>query len=268
MRTMKSNILILISLIVFSLSGITAFAAEDLPEPTSDFFVYDETGTIGQELKDEIIEVNKALQSRTGAQVVVAVVKNTEGYSGAQEYGNELFEKWQIGDKEKDNGVLMLISLDERDLWIEIGYGLEGALPDGKVGRIRDQYIFPYFKQGDYESGVRNGFNAIVEQIKIEYNLEDLGAAPPEGAEEDGFSYATIIIFIIIMVIIYISSRKGGRGGRGGTGSSGGSSGGYFPPIIGGPSSGSGGFGGSSGGFGGFSGGGGSSGGGGAGGRW
>ncbi|MCG4587442.1 TPM domain-containing protein, partial [Anaerosalibacter bizertensis] len=80
--------------------------------------------------------------------------------------------KWGIGSREYDNGVLILVSPKDRELWIEIGYGLEGVLPDGKVGRIRDEQIFPYFKEGNYSEGVLRGFNSILNAIEEEYNID------------------------------------------------------------------------------------------------
>lgn len=230
-----------------------------LPESSYDFYVYDETGTISESLKNEIVEINKAIDEKSGAQIVVAVVENVEGSSGAQEYANKLFEKWKIGDSEKDNGVLFLVSMEERELWIEIGYGLEGALPDGKVGGIRDNYVIPYFKSGDYNEGIRQGFYALVEEVSKEYNIEDIGVESPKATEESastssGIGEIIIVVGIVALVILDMIFFRGTitmiiirifLGGRGPGGFGGGSGGGSSRGSGGGGSSGGGGAGGS-----------------------
>lgn len=255
MRKLIGLLAILISVIGFNVS----YGAEiELPESSYEFYVYDETGTLGESLKDEIVSTNKVLNEKTGAQIVVAVVDNTEGSSGAQEYANELFEKWEIGDREKDNGVLFLVSMDEQELWIEIGYGLEGALPDGKVGGIRDKYIIPYFKNGDYDEGIRQGFYALTAEVSKEYNLEELGPEEPVAVEDSDESSGLLGILakagIVLLVILDIIFFRGAitmtllrifLGGRGFGGGSGGSSGGSSRGSGGGGSSGGGGAGGS-----------------------
>lgn len=246
----------LVALLVAILGFNVSYGAEfELPESSYEFYVYDETGTIEESLKNEIIATNRALQDKAGAQIVVAVVKDTEGSSGAQEYANKLFEKWEIGDREKDNGILFLVSKDEKTLWIEVGYGLEGALPDGKVGGIRDEYIIPYFESGDYNSGIKQGFYALTEEVAREYGIDELNIEEPIAVEEEskeGRGLGDIVLvagFILLIALDFMFF--GGTitmllirmflGGRGGGGSSGGSSRG----SGGGGSSGGGGAGGS-----------------------
>lgn len=213
-----------------------------LPEPSRYFYVYDEANIIDNYLEDYIINTNEQLYSQTGAQIVVATLNSLNGNS-EQEIAVQLFRKWGIGSKEKNNGVLMLIAPNEKALWIEIGYGLEGPLPDGKVGEIRDKQIFPYFKENDYNTGILKGFDAILTEISKEYNIER-----PDSAEYNGdYSYEDeyyntgirvnpilivigIIIFLIVdfkffggflTMMILRSSSRGGFGGRGGRGSGG-----------------------------------------------
>ena len=87
------------------------------------------------------------------------------------EYANELFRTWGIGDKQLNNGVLLLISKEPRKLRIEVGYGLEGALPDGLTGQIRDEQIVPALKKNDYDEGVLQGYEALVAEVQKEYNV-------------------------------------------------------------------------------------------------
>lgn len=226
--------------------GVTvpSYAEIDLPDSSYEFYVYDEAGIISNNLKNEIITVNRNLESQVGAQIVVAVVENLKGSSGAQEYANKLFEKWQIGNTERDNGILMLIAMEEKDMWIEIGYGLEGAIPDGKAGEIRDKYILPYFSQDQYEEGIRNGFYALSTEVAEEYNITDLNVSNPEETRrgENGnpilSSFGAIGLGILIVLDLiffrgmftfmilrmFLGGRGGGGSGRGSGG--GGSSGG------------------------------------------
>jgi len=174
-------------------------------------------------------------------------------------YAYETATKNKIGTKENNNGVLFLIAKNDRKLRIEVGYGLEGALPDALCGSILRNDVRPYFKQGEYFEGIKAGINAIKAATVGEYK------APPKEKSKSKFKGFSSFIIIIIFIIISIISRIG-RGRKGGGG------GFIFLPGAGGFGSRSGssfgGFGSGGGGFGGFSGGGGSFGGGGSSGSW
>ncbi len=236
--------------------------AENLPESPRTYY-YDELNLIDQETKDHLTKVNKELEQKTGSQVIYVSLKDIEDQP--MQVGTDLLNKWKIGDKEKNNGVLILISQrkgqDKKDISIITGYGIEGRLNDGKVGRIIDEFMLDYMRQGDFSKGIREGFNAIVSEIAEEYQVElngDYDEYSKDLEEDDELDIRTlIIIFIFFIIFSRFFARKGGfrNGGYGGFG--GGFTGGFG--NFGGDS-----FGGFSGGSGGFSGGGGSSGGGGA----
>ena len=116
----------LISVILLILINSICFAVVN---PTEDFYVDDYAKLLDNDTKEYIIKINKELYSKTGAQIVVVTVP-TIGNNSIEEYANTLFNNWGIGSKQKNNGVLMLLSLQERKFRIEVGYGLEGALPD------------------------------------------------------------------------------------------------------------------------------------------
>ena len=238
--------------------------AENLPESPNTYY-YDELNLIDQETKDHLTKVNKELEQKTGSQVIYVSIKDIEDQP--MQVGTDLLNKWKIGDKEKNNGVLILISQrkgqDKKDISIITGYGIEGRLNDGKVGRIIDEFMLGYMRQGDFSKGIREGFNAIVSEIAEEYQVELNGDYDKysERLKEDQGEEIDIrtLIFIFIIFIIFsriFAGRGNYRGGGGFTGGFGGFGGGSFGGFSGG----------SSGGFsgGGFSGGGGSSGGGGA----
>lgn len=195
---MKKRVLFLISLLLI-LQSFSVVYADSLPKPSREFFVYDETNTLTEETKNYIIDINKKLESNTGSQVVVAMVNSLDGLE-IEDYAVKLFRHWGIGDKDKNNGVLLLVAKEERQIRIEIGYGLEGALPDGKVGSILDKYVVPSLQEDNYDEGVYNGFSVIVDTICKEYriNIDELQVVETEEA-------GIIPILVILAIIIFIA---------------------------------------------------------------
>lgn len=231
-------------------------------QPTAQFYAADYANILSDDTEDFIVAQSKALCDATQAQIVVAAVQDMGG-KNEREYALELARNWKIGS-EKNNGILILVALSERKIDIEVGYGLEGAIPDSKAGRLIDTYAVPYLQNDDFDNGILNLYKAVLQEVYSEYNLEAPENVKPVETEdtEDGEAIAIIVAIVIIALIYAIFFINKGRGGRnGGHGSGGGGIfwGGY--PMGG--SFGKGGFGGS-GGFGGFSGGGGSFGGGGS----
>ena len=248
-----------IILCIIVLLNTTAYGIRDkLPESSYDFYVYDEANIINKDIKDYIIDTNKDLYKKTGAQIVVATVNSLDDMD-INSYATALFEKWQIGSKEYDNGMLILIVPDNKEMWIEVGYGLEGQFPDSKTKRIIDNYILPYFAEDEYSDGILSGFNQILLGLEEEYNIsidKSMQVDDPIPMNSDYNSRSSlpkipIIIGIIIFLFIDFRFFRGM----------------ITRSLLRGSGRGGGGFGGSSGG-GRSSGGGGRSGGGGAGGRW
>ena len=166
---------------------------------TSDFYVNDSAGVLDNSLKNYIISTNKSLYSQTGAQIVVVTV-NSLGGDTIEDYANKLFRQYGIGDSKKNNGVLILLSIQDRKCRIEVGYGLEGTLTDGKTGRIQDDYMVPYFKNNNWQDGIKNGYNAVLEEVKNEYNVTINGSVEAvKGNQTDKYDkLATIFAFSII----------------------------------------------------------------------
>ena len=164
----KMASIIIMMILFLNILGIKSFA---LVEPTYDFYVNDYANLLSSDVEQYIISTNKTLNSQTGAQIVVVTVQNLEGQS-LEEYSTELFRKFGIGDKTKNNGVLMLLALEERQMRIEVGYGLEGVLTDGKTGRIQDEYIIPYLKENNWNEAIRNGYSKILEEVANEYQVD------------------------------------------------------------------------------------------------
>lgn len=192
----------------------------------------------------------KKLDDSTSNQLVIVIIKTLNNYP-IESLSYEIASKNEIGTK-KNNGVLILLAINDKKMRIEVGYGLEGALTDALASSIMRNEMRPYFKQGDYFNGLKSGVYSIIQAIKGEYTRED----KEDNVKNIDFKFLGYII-IFILYIIFSIARKG-RGGifLGGIGGFGGG-------WSGGSSS----FGGG-GGFGGFSGGGGSFGGGGSSGSW
>lgn len=253
--------------------------------------VYDETNTLSQESIDYLNKTTYDLKKKTGGEIAVVIVKDLEDYS-LEEYGTRIFNDIKIGDKDKDNGVLMLVALldeNNRYLRIETGYGSEGFIPDAYASRIiRAMGKVVSENEGDrpFEKAILEGYAQLIKLYEDEYGVDIVAREPQEeidysSDEGEGNLFISILPILRIILILFIISlifrNKNDGGGSGGNGSGGRRK--QKPVIFWGPGSfgggygGSGGFGGSSGGgfggggFGGF-GGGGSSGGGGASGRF
>lgn len=277
MRKAKFIRLWLLMLISFCLFQTRTYAS--IPKPKDNYYL-DEENLLDESTKENINKTNRQLEDKTGSQVVVMTLPNPEELDGAS-YGTEIFNDWKIGDQKKDNGVLILLLMSNQkgknQINIITGYGIEGRLNDGKIGRIIDSFMLDDLRDGNYSKALNEGFNAVVGEICAEYDIElekDYTGYQDElaNSNDEGISLKTILFMIIIFIIISnIINKNNYRGGGGG---------GFrrrrytYPRFGPGWSSwssssdswGESGFGGGTGGFGGgFSGGGGSSGGGGAG---
>lgn len=191
------------------------FAKTETVKPTSNFYVNDYAGVLTEETKNYIIKTNAELQQKTGAQIVVVTIKSLENTS-IEEYATTLFRNFGIGDAQKNNGVLLLCSTGDRKFRIEVGYGLEGTLTDGKTGRIQDTYIIPYLKNNNYNDGIKNGFNAILNEVTNEYQITISGKenAVKEDSLNINGSIPQVIIYTIVMIIsqiIFCIKNKKGR---------------------------------------------------------
>jgi uncharacterized protein len=212
------------------------------------FWVHDEANVLSPATKALLESVLKAERDSTSNQIAVLIVPSLQGES-LEDYSLRVSENWRLGQESKDNGVLLLIAIDDREIRIETGYGLEGVLTDALSSRINRNEIAPYFRQGNYDEGVKAGVIAIIQAIKGEYKNDE----PP--VRRKSSKRSPIGTILIIIIIIIIASRRG-RGGRGGGYWSAGS--GWVGPMggFGGSSDSSWGSGGDFGGGGGFGGGG------------
>jgi uncharacterized protein len=247
--------------IFFSLFCLAAFSQKGMPaRPEPPRLVNDFTGILTADQRQALESKLVAFDDSTSIQIAVVLIESLDGRDIA-EYGVDLGRAWGIGNKENNNGVLLLVSKGDRKIHIATGYGVEGALPDITASHIIDEQIKPNFRDNDFYRGLDEGTDAIIAATKGEYKAPENYRKKKGKREVPG-----VLVLLIIFVIMYFIRRGGGGGGYYGGGGyrrSHGPGGIWFFPTSGGGSWGGGS---SSGGFGGF--GGGSFGGGGASGDW
>lgn len=243
----------------FALVATKSQAAEVIP-PKPDRYFNDYAGVVSKEATRRFNEQLAQFERETSDQVLVAVFPKMQSDSDVADYAQRVAQAWGVGQKGRRNGVVLFVFIQDRKISIQVGYGLEGALPDVIAYDIRANHISPYFKNGEYERGLAVGIDLICKAIRGEY--KGSGKTVTEEHRRSGApSFLFFTIFVIALIVISrIMRRLGGYGyssGRGGP---------IFFPGGGGGGWSSGG--GGDGGFSGFSGGGGSFGGGGSSGSW
>lgn len=203
MKKIKSIFIIALIISLFLSSSAVAI---DLPEPTSNFFVNDFANVIDADDEEELMAIGASLYKQTTAQVVVVTVESLDGYQ-VGEYALELGREWGVGSEETDNGVVLLLSVSDRQVTIQVGYGLEGCLPDGKTGRILDTYAIPYLRNDDFSSGLASAYKAITDVVYEEYGVTpeiDYDTTVYSGMDADTESKIAIISFLILTVMVLI----------------------------------------------------------------
>ena len=239
------------------LLAINSRAAEVIP-PKPDRYFNDYAGVVSKGSADRFNEQLAQFERETSDQVVVAVFPKMQSDSDIADYTQRVAQAWGVGQKERRNGVVLFVFTQDRKISIQVGYGLEGALPDITAYDIRANHIQPYFRNGDYEGGLATGIDLICKAIRGEYK----GSGKAVAEQHRGGGAPSLLFFIIFVIVLVIISRVMRR--LGGYGYSSGRGGPVFLPMGGGGGWSSGG----GGGFSGFSGGGGSFGGGGSSGTW
>ena len=223
--------------------------AENFPKPTG--LVNDFAGLIQQAEKQKMEILAQEVLQKTGTSVVV-VTMSTIGDADAATYVTELYQSWGIGKKGEDKGVLIFLTSKERRVRIETGYGVEGILPDGRVGEILDRYVVPFLKKGQYGKGLYNTLAAVSQVIAKDANVELTGEVrthKPPGRRVRRVSFFPLFLLILILFSFLRRGRGGillpllllgSMGGRGGFGGGFGGFGGGFGGFGGGMSGGGG----------------------------
>jgi uncharacterized protein len=252
----KTFALLVSALLVFAVTNLPA--AETIPPKPAGYF-NDYAGVVSKEAALRFNEKLAQFERETSNQVLVAVFRKMETDSSIEDYTQRVAQAWGVGKKDRKNGAVLFVFIEDRKMYIQVGYGLEGVLPDVTAFDITERHIKPLFKQNDYEGGLATGIDLICKAIRGEYTGSGKTQLEEKGRSGGG---SGLLIFIVCVVIFLFAIRRRRRGY--GYSSMGG-------PFIGGWSSGGGSWSSGSsggGGFSGFSGGGGSFGGGGAGSSW
>jgi len=250
----KSIILLIFGLFFFT--TIQPGLADKIPAKPANPVV-DLAGIIDDAVETKVNRFLRELEGKTSAQMAILTVKSLGGQTIEDFSLAVAHDQWKLGQKGKDNGVLLVVALNPRKYRIEVGYGLEGALPDSLVGGIGREYLVPYFKKGDYSTGIYSATIVIANEIASDAGVKISGmpavqkTSPIKKGNRAGGPFGKIIslVFFLIMLIIFIKNPRSflallllsSMGGRRGPWS--GSGGGF--------GGGGGGFGGGGGGFGG-----------------
>ncbi len=248
------------------LLGSTALRSAEVMPPKPAGYFNDYAGVVSKEAALRFNEQLAQFERDTSNQVLVAVFRTMQSDSSIADYTQRVAQSWAVGQADKGNGAVLFVFIDDRKMFIQVGYGLEGPLPDATAFEITERHIKPLFREGNYEAGLATGIELMLQAIRGEYTGS--GKTFAEQDKPGAGKWPLLVPFLFFALFLFVTSR-GRRGkGRRGWGYSG--MGGPFIGGWGGGSSGGGWSGGSSsgGGFSGFSGGGGSFGGGGGGSSW
>ena len=212
-------------------------ALADINYPKLTGRVVDNAGLLNPETKSYLTSIFAQHESETSNQVVLVTLSDLQGYT-IEDFGYQLGRHWKIGQKDVDNGVLLIVAPNERKVRIEVGYGLEGVLTDAYAHAIIQNDILPSFKQGNYHQGIVNGAQRIIDVIHGSYK-------PEVSSDSDFEGLAAFILFAGLILLFLFGIFSGtGRGGRGGGSSYGGGYSGSSYSSGGGFSGGGGSFGG------------------------
>jgi uncharacterized protein len=235
--------------ILFLLLGCRLFADEVIPPPPAAYF-NDYANVVSAATASQLNQTLENFERQTSEQIVVAVFPRMQSDSSVDDYAVRVFRSWGVGQKDKNNGAVLFVFVQDHRMFLQVGYGLEGVLPDALCKQIIDEQIAPRFKAGDYDGGLIAGVQSILAATKGEYK----GNGQTDGDRRHNHSAGAIfpILFILLFIFFGFFGRRPGLG----------------PWILLSGMGSNNNWGGGGGGGGGFSGGGGSSGGGGAGGSW
>ena len=232
----------------FALLATKSQGAEVIP-PKPDRYFNDYAGVVSKTAALRFNEELAQFERETSDQVVVAIFPKMQSDSDVADYTQRVAQAWGVGQKERRNGVVLFVFVQDRKMFIQVGYGLEGALPDITAFDITEYKMKPLFRNGDYEGGLATGIDSIFKAIRGEYKGSGNTVAERHRRGGGAPSFLFFIIFLIALIVISrimrrlggygYSSRRGGPiffpgGGGGGGWSSGGGGGGGFSGFSGG----------------------------------
>lgn len=232
---------LIITLTLLSVLATVSDGQTDLPTPSH--YVEDYANVINDSDEHSLNGILQELEQKTGAQYIVLTVLSTGGVP-IEQFSIELAEKWKLGQKDKDNGMLFVLAKNDRKWRFEVGYGLEGFITDQYCGRVGRNVLVPYLKKGDYSRGIYEANMQIVQRISTETGVSLTGmpkvTPPPVRSRRRGLPCCSALPIIIFMLLIFGGAGRGmgwwfflpfmmgGFGGHGGYGRSGSFGGGSF----------------------------------------
>jgi uncharacterized protein len=197
--------------LIFLLVSVCAHAQIDkvVPrKPPAFYAVADYTQTLTEEQKETLNQKLVHYKDSTSTEIAVVIIPTLDGYP-EEEVALRILRDWGVGTKDKNNGIVILVAKDDRKIRIEVGYGLEGSVPDITAKTIIDNAIVPAFKEGNYYRGLDKAIDDIIKAAAGEYK-----APPGSSKRKKGIGAGAIFFFIILMIILSsIGGRKGGGGG-------------------------------------------------------
>ncbi|MDB5921519.1 MAG: hypothetical protein JWN13_455 [Betaproteobacteria bacterium] len=191
--------------IFFALAALAQIAVPKLTSRVTDL-----TGTLTQEQRTALEQRLAAFEQRKGSQIAVLLVPTTQPET-IEQFGIRVGEQWKVGRKGVDDGAILVGAMKDRAVRVEVGYGLEGVLPDAVAKRIVEEYIVPRFKQGDYYGGIDAAVTRMMAVIEGEPLPPPRAANPPQSVGGGGFEGLLIIGFMLVFVVGGIIRAMFGR---------------------------------------------------------
>jgi len=189
------------------LIGMMAFSQQVPPKPHA--LLLDSTNTLSASDRQSLEAKLEAYNDSTSTQIAVVILHNSHG-DDINDYARKIGEEWGVGQKGKNNGIVILVALDEHKVSIQTGYGAEAAVPDIITHRIIENDIVPRFKQGDYYGGLDAATDDVIKYMKGEYKGNE--SQVRSHREPSGGGGAFVVIFIVIIILIIIFRGRGGGG--------------------------------------------------------
>lgn len=182
---------------------VSPVLAKDPVLPNYKGFLNDFAQVIDVDSAVQITRICRSVEASTGAELAVVTVPSIDPWD-IELYSVELFKKWEIGKRKIDNGILFIFAVAERKVRIEVGYGLEGVLPDAKCGEILDEYVIPSFKKGEFGQGMLMGTQAIAKRIVETYQ----GDGKFVDKEDESFGLIFFVILLVISAVVFLFSSS------------------------------------------------------------
>jgi Beta-propeller domains of methanol dehydrogenase type len=202
-------------LLTFSLAFNSAFCQElsasdikPIKSATSNSYVSNQDGVLSEATCEQLNAQLATLEKKTSAQVAVVVLR-TSGGKSARDLSMELFDKWKVGNKNSNNGLIIMLLVKEKDVFFRTGYGLEGALTDAKATDIVNNIMAPYLKAGQWDQGISAGVNEAVKIIYSEYNSEGFAIATKSNDKLYTFLYIYAILTVVMIIFAFVAIHSG-----------------------------------------------------------